>query len=48
MRIFAGGISGIDLDSPVQRTRGFMVQIALLQWFSERAHQVFSEIPVRI
>jgi hypothetical protein len=48
VRIFAGGCSGIDLESPVQRTRGFVVQIALPRWFPERAHQVFGEMPVRI
>jgi hypothetical protein len=42
------GETGIFLVSPDQKTRGFMVQIILPQWFPERAHQVFGEMPVRI
>jgi hypothetical protein len=40
--------AGINLESPDQKTRGFVVQIAFLRWFLKRAHQVFGEIPVRI
>jgi hypothetical protein len=40
--------SGCVLESPDQKTRGFMVRIALPWWFSNHAHQVFGEIPVRI
>jgi hypothetical protein len=46
--IFAGGWSGIDLESPVQRTWGFVVQIILPRWFFKRGHQLFGEISVRI
>jgi hypothetical protein len=42
------GEAGIVLESSVQKTQGFMIQIALSRWFSERVHQVFDEIPVRI
>jgi hypothetical protein len=38
----------IALESPDQKKRGFVVQIALLWWFFERAHQMFGEISVRI
>jgi hypothetical protein len=34
---------GIALESPDQKTRGFMIQIAL-----ERAHHVFGKMPVSI
>jgi hypothetical protein len=47
-RILIGGEVGIALDSSDQKTRGFLVQITLLQRFSKCAHQVFSEITVRI
>jgi hypothetical protein len=40
--------AGIVLESPIQKTRGFMIQIALSRWFSERVHQVFGEMTVRI
>jgi hypothetical protein len=36
------------LESPVQKTQGFVIKIALLRWFSERVHQMFGEITVRI
>jgi hypothetical protein len=39
---------GIPLESPDQKSRGFMVQIALPRWFPERVHQVFGEMLVRI
>jgi hypothetical protein len=42
------GDPGIVFESPVQKTRGFVVQIALPRWFFERSYQVFSEIPMRI
>jgi hypothetical protein len=42
------GEAGIVLESPIQKTRGFMIQIALSRWFPERAHQVFGEMTVRI
>jgi hypothetical protein len=42
------GDVGIALESPDQKTQGFVVQIALPRWFPERVHQVFGEIPVRI
>jgi hypothetical protein len=32
------GEEGIALESSDQKTRGFVVQIALSQWFSERVH----------
>jgi hypothetical protein len=40
--------AGIVLELLDQKTRGFMGQIALQQWFLECAHQVFGEMPVRI
>jgi hypothetical protein len=40
------GEAGIALELPDQR--GLVVQIALPQWFYERAHQVFDEMPMRI
>jgi hypothetical protein len=43
-----GGEVDIALDSQDQKTRGFVVQIALPRWFPERTHQVFGEMPVRI
>jgi hypothetical protein len=39
---------GCVLESPYQKTRGFVVYIALPRWFPERAYQVFGEIPMRI
>jgi hypothetical protein len=42
------GEAGIALELPDQKTRGFVVQIALLRWFPERVHQVFGEMTVRI
>ncbi len=39
---------GIALESSDQKTRDFVVQIALPRWFSERVHQVFGEMSVRI
>jgi hypothetical protein len=42
------GEAGIALESLDQKTRGFVVYIALPQWFLERAYQVFGEMPVRI
>jgi hypothetical protein len=41
-------IPDITLESPVQKTRGFAVQIALPRWFFERAHQEFGEMTERI
>jgi hypothetical protein len=35
-------------ESSDQKTRGFLVQIALLRWFPEHVHQLFGEITVRI
>jgi hypothetical protein len=42
------GDIGIALESPDQKTRGFVVQIVLPWCFFERAHQVFGEMSVRI
>jgi hypothetical protein len=39
--------AGIVLELSNQKTRVFLVQIALPRWFPERAHQVFGEMPVR-
>jgi hypothetical protein len=36
---------GLALESSDQKTRGFVVQIALPRWFPKRANQVFSEMP---
>jgi hypothetical protein len=36
------------LESPDQKTREFVVQIALSRLFPKRTNQVFGEIPVRI
>jgi hypothetical protein len=38
------GEAGIALESPDQKTQGFVVRIALPRWFLERAHEVFGEI----
>jgi hypothetical protein len=40
--------AGKALESPDQKVRWFMVQIVLPRWFSKHAHQVFSEMSVRI
>jgi hypothetical protein len=42
------GETSIFLDLPDQKTRGFVVQIVLPRWFSERVDQVFGEMPMRI
>jgi hypothetical protein len=42
------GEVGIALESPDQKTQGFVVQITLLRWFPESVHQMFGEIPVTI
>jgi hypothetical protein len=47
-KVVVGSQSRSILESSDQKTRGFVVQIALLRWFSERAHQVFGEMSVRI
>jgi hypothetical protein len=39
---------GITFESLNQKTRGFVVQIALPRLFPECAHQVFGEMSVRI
>jgi hypothetical protein len=39
--------AGIILESPDQKTRGFVVQIALSRLFTEHVHQVFGEMTVR-
>jgi hypothetical protein len=41
------GEAGIIVELPDQKARGFLVQIALTQWFLEHAHKVFGEMPVR-
>jgi hypothetical protein len=41
------GEAGIVLESPDQKTRGFLVLIALKQLFPEHADNVFGEMPVR-
>jgi hypothetical protein len=46
LRRLLQGEAGIALELPDQR--GFVVQIALPQWFYERVHQVFDEMPLRI
>jgi hypothetical protein len=42
------GEVGIAIESPDQKTRGFLVQITLSQWFSKHVHQVFGEMTMRI
>jgi hypothetical protein len=39
---------GITLESLDQKTRDFVIQIALPQWFSKNTHQVFGEVTMRI
>jgi hypothetical protein len=46
--IFAGAPSGIDLESPVQKTRGFLVQITFIPRSLVHAHKKFGEMSVRI
>jgi hypothetical protein len=46
--IVAGTHPGCVHESSDQKTRGFVVQIALPRRFLERAHQVFGEMLVRI
>jgi hypothetical protein len=38
------GESGIARESPDQKSRDFVFQIALPRWFSERAHQMFGKM----
>jgi hypothetical protein len=45
--IVAGTRLGFILELSDRKTRDFIVQIAFLRWFSERAHQLFGEITVR-
>jgi hypothetical protein len=42
------GEADIVLESPVQKTRDFVIQIALPRWFPECVHQLFGEMYVRI
>jgi hypothetical protein len=42
------GEAGIAFESLDQKTRGFVVQIALPWWFSKRDYQVLGEMTVRI
>jgi hypothetical protein len=42
------GDGGIALESPDQKTRGFVIQIAFPRWFSERVYQVFDEMSMMI
>jgi hypothetical protein len=40
--------AGRIFESPDQKIRGFVVQIALPRWILEHTHQVFREMSVRI
>jgi hypothetical protein len=42
------GETSVVLKLPDRKARGFIVQIALPRCFSECAHQIFSEMPVRV
>jgi hypothetical protein len=46
--IVIGTFFGVTLELPDQKTRDFLVRIALPRCFLERAHQLFGEILVRI
>jgi hypothetical protein len=46
--IVIGTFFGVTLELPDQKTRDFLVRIALPRCFLERAHQLFGEILVMI
>jgi hypothetical protein len=39
--------AGVILELPDQKARGFLVLIAFKRLFSEHAHKMFGEMPVR-
>jgi hypothetical protein len=48
VRIVAGTCSGLTLELPDRKTRGFLASIILKRLFPEHAHKVFCEMPMRI
>jgi hypothetical protein len=40
--------AGLILSYRIKKALDFWVPIVLSRWFPERAHQMFSEMPVRI
>jgi hypothetical protein len=46
--IVAGTHSGLTLELPDRKARGFLTSIVLKQLFPEHARKVFGEMPVRI
>jgi hypothetical protein len=45
--LLQGGV-GVILESPDQKTRGFLIQIVLPRLFFEHVHQLFGEMTERI
>jgi hypothetical protein len=44
--IVAGAYSGLTLELPVQKARGFLILVALSRWFLDSVHKLFGEMIV--